>query len=79
MLALLWLNAEGMFAFPPAETPDWVGKWVEMPDDPKAAARREATAVKRADDTDRAALDVLEALEQWDWDQLRQGLADVHR
>ena len=75
VLALLWLNAEGMFAFPPAETPDWVGKWVEMPDDPKAAARREATAVKRADDTDRAVLDVLEALEQWIGDQLRTGLA----
>jgi len=28
VLALLWLNAESVVAFPPAETPDWVGDWL---------------------------------------------------
>lgn len=41
----------------------------------KAAARREAASAKRAEDTDRAILDALEALEQWVSDQLRLGLA----
>jgi hypothetical protein len=27
-LGLLWLNAEGIVAFPPADTPAWVGDWL---------------------------------------------------
>lgn len=47
----------------------------EAPEDPKAAARREAATAKRAEDTERAILDALDALEQWIGDQLRLGLA----
>lgn len=47
----------------------------EAPEDPKAAARREAAAAKRIEDTDRAILDALDALEQWIGDQLRLGLS----
>jgi hypothetical protein len=47
----------------------------EAPEDPKAVARREAAAAKRAGDTERAVLDALDALEQWVGDQLRQGLS----
>ncbi|MFA6113641.1 MAG: SWIM zinc finger family protein [Sphingomonas sp.] len=46
----------------------------EAPEDPKAAARREAASAKRAEDTERAILDALDALEQWIGDQLRLGL-----
>jgi hypothetical protein len=46
----------------------------DAPEDPKAAARREAAAAKRAEDTERAILDALDALEQWIGDQLRLGL-----
>jgi hypothetical protein len=50
----------------------------DAPDDPegdaKAAARREAAAGKRAEETDRAIVDALDALEQWIGDQLRMGL-----
>lgn len=42
---------------------------------PKAAARREAASAKRAQDTERAALEAMDALEQWIGDQLRMGLA----
>jgi len=45
------------------------------PEDPKAVARREAASAKRAEDTERAILDALDALEQWIGDQLRAGLA----
>ena len=45
------------------------------PEDPKAAARREASAAKRSEDTERAILDALDALEQWIGDQLRLGLS----
>lgn len=48
---------------------------VEAPEDPKAAARREAAAAKRSEDTERAIVDALDALEQWIGDQLRMGLA----
>ena len=44
-------------------------------DDPKAIARREAAAAKRSEDTERAILDALDALEQWIGDQLRMGLS----
>jgi hypothetical protein len=47
----------------------------EAPEDPKVAARREASAAKRSEDTERAILDSLDALEQWIGDQLRMGLA----
>lgn len=47
----------------------------EAPEDPKAAARREASAAKRWEDTERAILDSLDALEQWIGDQLRRGLS----
>ncbi|WP_025292008.1 SWIM zinc finger family protein [Sphingomonas sanxanigenens] len=47
----------------------------EAREDPKAAARREAAAVRRAEDTGRAILDALDALDQWIGDQLRRGLA----
>lgn len=46
----------------------------EAPEDPRAVARREAASVKRAEDTERAILDALDALEQWIGDQLRLGL-----
>lgn len=44
-------------------------------DDPKAAERREAAAARRTEDTERAILNALEALESWIGDQLRLGLA----
>jgi hypothetical protein len=47
----------------------------EPVEDAKAAARREAATAKRAEDTERAILDALDALEQWVADQLRLGLA----
>jgi hypothetical protein len=47
----------------------------EALEDPKAAARRDAAAAKRAEDTERAVLDALAALEQWIGDQLRMGLS----
>ncbi|KQM85062.1 hypothetical protein ASE67_15410 [Sphingomonas sp. Leaf23] len=47
----------------------------EPAEDPTAAGRREAANARRADDTDRAILGALEALEQWIGDQLRLGLA----
>jgi hypothetical protein len=43
--------------------------------DAKAEARREAANARRAEETERAILDALEALEQWVSDQLRLGLA----
>ena len=46
----------------------------EQAEDPAAAARREAASARRAEDTERAILDALEALEQWVGDQLRLGL-----
>lgn len=108
VLALLWLNAEAVVAFPPGEIPAWVSDWLgrrrgttaapagaaakpaseapkdvraaqlaepEAPEDPKAAAKREAAVAKRTEDTERAILDALDALEQWIGDQLRMGLA----
>jgi hypothetical protein len=47
----------------------------EPVEDSKTAARREAATAKRTEDTERAILDALEALEQWVGDQLRLGLA----
>jgi hypothetical protein len=44
-------------------------------EDPKDAARREAAAARRSEDTERAILDALDALEQWIGDQLRLGLS----
>jgi len=73
--ALLWLDAETTLLFPSAEPPGWVAQWVKTPVDPKAAARREAATIKRAEDTNRAVLDVLDAVEQWVGDQLRTGLS----
>ncbi|WP_230772625.1 SWIM zinc finger family protein [Sphingomonas sp. Leaf4] len=46
----------------------------EPVEDAKADAKREAAAVKRAGDTERAILDALGALEGWVGDQLRLGL-----
>lgn len=46
----------------------------EPAEDAKAAARREAASEKRAEDTRRAILDTLDALEGWVGDQLRLGL-----
>lgn len=45
------------------------------PEDPKAAARREAAAAKRLVETDAAISGALEAMEQWISDQLRTGLS----
>nr|WP_246550109.1 SWIM zinc finger family protein [Bradyrhizobium liaoningense] len=47
----------------------------EVADDPKDVARREAQAAKRNEETERAILDALDALEQWIGDQLRMGLS----
>lgn len=108
VLALLWLKAEAVVAFPAADTPDWVSDWLgrrrtggaaqtggaakqtavaadkdlaaaraaepEPVEDEKAAARREAASARRAEETERAILDALDALEQWVSDQLRMGL-----
>jgi hypothetical protein len=46
----------------------------EPAEDAKAAERRQSAAAKRAEDTERAIIDALEALEQWVGDQLRLGL-----
>ena len=107
VLALLWMKAEAVTAFAPADTPAWVSDWLgrrragagtpkappnvapasakdlraaqraepEQVEDPKDAARREAAAAKRSEDTERAILDALDALEQWIGDQLRMGLS----
>lgn len=106
VLGLLWLNAEAIVPFAPADTPAWVSDWLgrrrgtsaakpasntpsgdgkdlraartiepEAAEDPKDAARREAQAAKRNEETERAILDALDALEQWIGDQLRLGLA----
>ncbi|MBB4364581.1 hypothetical protein GGD65_005641 [Bradyrhizobium sp. CIR18] len=106
VLGLLWLNAEAVVPFTPADTPAWVSDWLgrrrgpsaakpatnappggdkdlgaaraaepEVADDPKDVARREAQAAKRNDETERAILDALDALEQWIGDQLRMGLS----
>lgn len=99
-LALLWMKADGIVAFPVAETPEWIGDWLKKrrhgavkvgtaagkdataatqddgePADPKAIARKEAAAAKRASETDAAIIGSLDALEQWTSDQLRTGLA----
>ncbi|MBX9858318.1 MAG: SWIM zinc finger domain-containing protein [Sphingomonas sp.] len=47
----------------------------EQPDDPKAAARRQAATEKRARETHAAIHDALDALDQWIGDQLRLGLS----
>ena len=107
VLGLLWLKAEAVVPFAPADTPAWVSDWLgrrragagtpktppnvvpaaakdlraaqrdepELVEDPKQAARREAAAAKRSEDTERAILDALDALEQWIGDQLRMGLS----
>ena len=107
VLGLLWLNAEAIVPFAPADTPAWVSDWLgrrrtggsapkaspnvapagekdartaqrvepEVVEDPKETARREAAAAKRSEDTERAILDALGALEQWIGDQLRMGLS----
>nr|WP_249209760.1 SWIM zinc finger family protein [Bradyrhizobium manausense] len=106
VLGLLWLNAEAIVPFTPADTPAWVSDWLgrrrgtsaakpastaapagekdvraaravepEVVEDPKDAARREAQSAKRNEETERAILDALDALEQWIGDQLRMGLS----
>src|SRR5258705_13589037 len=107
VLGLLWLKAEAVVPFAPADTPAWVSDWLgrrragagtpkappstvpaadkdlraaqqaepELVEDPKETARREAAAAKRSEDTERAILDALDALEQWIGDQLRMGLS----
>lgn len=63
---------------PPAPAKDLQAARIADPEpaeDAKAAARREAATAKRAEDTGRAILDALDALEQWVGDQLRIGLA----
>jgi len=57
----------GAAGIPEPETP--------AAEDPKAAARREAASAKRLEDTQRAILDALDALEQWIGDQLKSGLS----
>jgi len=47
----------------------------EAAEDPKDIARREAQAAKRNEETERAIIDALDALEQWIGDQLRMGLS----
>jgi hypothetical protein len=47
----------------------------EAPEDPKAAARREASSARRAEDTERTIREALDALDQWIGDQLRLGSA----
>ncbi len=47
----------------------------EAVEDPRAAERRQAAAARRAEDTQRAILDALDALDSWIGDQLRLGLA----
>lgn len=47
----------------------------EVPDDPKAIARRAAASQKRAAETEQAMHDAVDAMEQWIGDQLRLGLA----
>lgn len=106
VLGLLLLNAEGVLAFAPADTPDWVSDWLgrrrgggpartpvagsepgeakdlaaaraeqpEAEESPESAARREAAAARRAEETERAILEALDALDQWTGDQLRLGL-----
>jgi hypothetical protein len=106
VLGLMWLNAESIVPFPPADTPPWVGDWLarrrtggaaktasvkpaatekdlraaqhaepETAADPAEVARREAAAATRADSTERAIRDSLDALEQWIGDQLSSGLS----
>ncbi|MGY3561958.1 hypothetical protein ACVWZ4_006514 [Bradyrhizobium sp. USDA 4472] len=106
VLGLLWLNAESIVPFAPADTPAWVSDWLgrrrgpsaakpagaaarfgekdlraarvieqEATEDPKDVARREAQAAKRNEETERAILEALDALEQWIGDQLRLGLS----
>lgn len=106
VLGLLWLNAEQVVPFAPADTPAWVSDWLgrrrgssaakpahnappagekdlraaradepEAAEDPKDVAKREAQAAKRNEQTERAILDALDALEQWIGDQLRMGLS----
>ncbi|MDN5001687.1 SWIM zinc finger family protein [Bradyrhizobium sp. GCM10027634] len=104
VLGLLWLNAESIVQFAPADTPAWVSDWLgrrrgtsaakpatapagdkdlraaravepEVTEDPKDVARRVAQAAKRNEETERAILDALDALEQWIGDQLRLGLS----
>jgi len=107
VLALLWLNAESIVPFPPADTPAWVSDWLarrrtgggapkaasakaatgdkdlqaaqqaepEAAEDPNEAARREAAAATRSENTERTIRDALDALEQWVGDQLRSGLS----
>jgi hypothetical protein len=43
-------------------------------EDEKAVVRREAASARRAEETERAIIDALDALEQWIGDQLRMGL-----
>ena len=106
VLGLLWLSAEAIVPFPPADTPDWVSDWLgrrrgggaartpaatvepgeakdlkaaradapEVEESAETAAKREAAAAKRAEDTERLILDALDALDQWIGDQLRLGL-----
>jgi len=106
VLGLLWLNAEAIVPFAPADTPAWVSDWLgrrrgtsaakpasaptatgekdlgaaraaepDVAEDPKDVARREAQAAKRNEETERAIVDALDALEQWIGDQLRMGLS----
>ena len=105
VLGLLWLNAEAVVPFAPADTPAWVSEWLgrrrgtsaakpasnapanakdlraaraaepDVAEDPKDVARREAQAARRIEETERAILDALDALEQWIADQLRMGLS----
>ncbi|MBR0780445.1 SWIM zinc finger family protein [Bradyrhizobium iriomotense] len=106
VLGLLWLNAEAIVPFTPADTPAWVSDWLgrrrgtsaakpainappdgekdlraaravepDVVEDPKDVARREAQAARRNEETERAILDALDALEQWIGDQLRMGLS----
>lgn len=49
----------------------------EKPEDPKAIARREAAAKKRAEETEAALLGAMDDLETWIEDQLRTGLGGL--
>lgn len=77
-----WLGRRRTGAAPKAASAPAIAKDVraaqvaepEVPEEPKAIARREAASAKRAEETERAILDALDALEQWIGDQMRLGL-----
>lgn len=77
-----WLGRRrksGGTAAPASAMPKSIGEaqqaTAEVVEDPRAAERREAASLRRAEETDRAIAEALDAMEQWIGDQLRIGLA----